>query len=114
VSGAGIGAALSDKSARVFWQELRVLYEQTDNATVRDRLAAALSNCARREHFEDLLGFVGDAHLGESRVYFLRPISRIGNRIEPGQGRAMIVSLADDPVLGREAFAILKRKGRNS
>jgi hypothetical protein len=44
---------------------------------------------------------------------FMRPINRIGNRIISGQGRAVVEGVADDPVLGKEATAILKGRGRN-
>jgi hypothetical protein len=51
--------------------------------------------------------------LGECRSYFLRPINRIGNRISPGPGRAVIETVADDAVLGKEASAILKGLSSN-
>jgi hypothetical protein len=44
----GIGVALEDKSARAWWPELKALYLNTSNATVRDGLAAALRGCANR------------------------------------------------------------------
>lgn len=109
----GIGSALSDKSARVHWAELKTLYTQTDNGVVRDRLAAVMSGCAIKTHYEDLLSFVRDDALGETRIYFLRPINRIGNRISPGTGRAVISALANDAVMGKEARAILAGRGPN-
>ena len=45
----------------------------TDRDDAKDRLAVALSKCARREHYGDLLDFVRDGRLGECRVYFLPP-----------------------------------------
>lgn len=109
----GIGSALYDKSARAHWAELKTLYTQTDNDVVRDRLAAVMSGCAIKTHYEDLLSFVRDDALGETRIYFLRPINRIGNRISPGTGRAVISSLANDAVMGKEARAILAGRGPN-
>lgn len=109
----GIGQGLYDPSARTYWAELRHMLLNTDREAVRDRVAAALSKCARREHYDDLLAFVRDARLGESRIYLLRPINRIGNRMSTGKGRAVIEGLADDPVLGREATAILQGKSRS-
>lgn len=109
----GIGIALAHKTARGWWSELKHLYLTAENPVVRDRLAAALSEVAVREHYDDLLGFIRDPRLGATRVYFLRDINRIGNRMAPGAGRAEIESLADDPVLGREATAILKGRSRN-
>jgi hypothetical protein len=55
---------------------------------------------------------VGDS-LGECRIYFLRHINRIGNRLDVGQGRAVIQTVGDDPVLGKEATAILRGRSRN-
>jgi len=109
----GIGSALSDKSARAHWTELKTLYTETDNAVVRDRLAAAMSACAIKAHYEDLLSFVRAEVFGETRIYFLRPINRIGNRISPGTGRDIIASLANNPVMGKEARAILAGRAPN-
>lgn len=109
----GIGVALTHKSARAFWDELSSIYRTTNSEAVNDRLGAALSSCARRENYDDLLEFIADSGLGSSRVYFLRPIHRIGNRMEPGRGRAVIASVADDPILGVEAQRILQGKGRS-
>lgn len=109
----GIGQGLDHKSARPWWSDLRQMMLSTDREEVRDRLAVALANCATREHYEDLLAFIRDGSLAECRIYFLRPINRIGNRINVGQGRAVIEAVADDPVLGREATAILVGRSRS-
>ncbi len=84
-----------------------------DRDVVRDRLAAALSNCATRAQYDDLLSLIQTDSLGPCRIYFLRPINRIGNRIRPGQGRAVIESFAQDPLLGKEATAILQGRSRS-
>jgi hypothetical protein len=104
---------LATKAARPSWGELKSLYLKPQHKPVRDRLAAALAECATREHYPDLLAFVADPSLGESRVYFLRPINRIGNRIRRGEGREVVATLVSDPVLGREASAILAGRGPN-
>lgn len=109
----GIGQGLADKSARPWWAELKAMYLKPQRDVVRDRLAAALSECAKREHYDDLLAFVADPTLGASRIYFLRPINSIGNRIKPGQGRAVIEELERDAAFQREASAILKGRSRN-
>lgn len=106
-----IGHCVADKSARPWWDELKSLYLKPQREVVRDRLAAALSVCAKREHYDDLLTFTADPALGESRIYFLRPINRIGNRISPGLGRSVVEHWAQDAVLEREASAILKGRG---
>ena len=109
----GIGQGLADKSARPWWAELKALYLTPQREPVRDRLAGALAEIAKREHYDDLLSFVADPALGPSRIYFLRPINRIGNRIRQGQGRLVIERLAEDAVLDREASKILKGLGPN-
>jgi hypothetical protein len=86
---------------------------QHERDVVRDRLAAALSDCATREHYDDLLSFIRTDGLGYCRIHFLRPINRIGNRISAGQGRAVIETVATDPLLGKEATAILRGRSRN-
>ena len=106
-----IGHALPFKPATKWWDEFKGLYLATTSAAVRDRLAAAMSQCAVKKNYDDLLAFSEKAELGASRIYFLRPINRIGNRVEPGKGRAVIERLANDPILGTEATAILQGKG---
>jgi hypothetical protein len=109
----GIGQGLDHPSARPWWGDLREMMLNTGRDAVRDRLAAALSNCATREHYDDLLAFIRNDSLGQCRIYFLRPINRIGNRIEAGQGRTVLESVAQDPVLGREATAVLEGRSRS-
>jgi hypothetical protein len=109
----GIGVALDDKSARGWWPELKALYLHTSNATVRDGLAAALSGVAAKVHYDDLLSFLADESLGETRIYFLRPVNRIGNRMSSGKGRRVIEELAADRPFEKEAKAILAGRSRN-
>lgn len=102
-----IGNGLPFKPDPIWWDDFKHLYLTTQSDAVRDRLAAAMGGCARRAHYEDLLAFLRDSDLGSSRIYFLRPINRIGNRIQAGQGRSVIETVADDPVIGKEARATL-------
>jgi hypothetical protein len=109
----GIGQGLDHRSARAWWAELRELMLNTEREVIRDGLAATLSTCATREHYEDLLDFLGTESLGPCRIYFVRPVNRIGNRMKAGHGRAVVESFADDPVLGKEATAVLKGRSSN-
>ena len=109
-----IGHALNGSFVRPWWADLKELYLRTDRDVVRDRLANALAGCATKAHYDDLLAFVADPSLGQSRIYFLRPINRIGNRISTGLGRSVVESYAEDPVLEREATAIIKRHSRSA
>ena len=106
-----IAAAIGVEGARDRWADLVDLYVSTSSALLQDRLASVLSQAATREHLDQLVGFVEDEALGESRIYHLRPINRIGNRKSLGAGRAVVTRYVDDPVLGREAAAILAGKG---
>ena len=108
-----IGHALPFKPAAKWWDDFKALYLSTPSDAVRDRVAAALAHCAERRHYGDLVRFIHDEELGESRIYFLRPIHRIGNRMEPGKGRAVMESVAADQTLGREATAILAGRSRS-
>jgi hypothetical protein len=110
----GIGGALADKSARPWWNELKQMYLTEERDVARGELAAVLSEVARREHYEDLLAFFGDARLGKSRISFVRPINKIGNRMESGRGRAAIEPFVNDRDVGAEVTAVLKGHGRNS
>lgn len=93
--------------------EFKNLYLTTRSGAVRDRLAAAMGECAGRRHYDDLVAFIKNEDLGESRIYFLRPVHRIGNRVGDGQGRAVIEQLANDPVLGVESTRILQGRSRS-
>ncbi|MGO4856892.1 hypothetical protein [Arthrobacter sp. 2MCAF14] len=108
-----IGRGFCHKSARAWWPELKEIYLETKIPVVRDVLAAALSGCAAKDQYEDLLSFVNTARLGSTRIYFLRPLNRIGNRMQAGTGRAVVQSFSEDSVLGKEATAILKGRSRN-
>lgn len=69
---------------------------------------------ATRAHYDDLLAFLADEALGATRIYFLRPGNRIGNRMRAGKGRSVIEELADDAVLGAEASALLAGRSRSA
>lgn len=109
----GIGRAFTKEVARRHWQELLSLYVSETRAEALDGLAATLSGCATRTHYADLVAILSHEALGESRIYFLRPVNRIGNRINPGTGRAVIERFVDDPVLGVESARILRGQSRN-
>ncbi|AZI57520.1 hypothetical protein EH165_04435 [Nakamurella antarctica] len=108
-----IATALQHNSARLHWVELRELYLSSTRTVIQDGVAGAMSLVARREHYPDLLTFLKLDRLGTSRIYFLRPVNRIGNRISAGLGRAVVEPLAHDPQLGIEATAILQGRGPN-
>ncbi len=108
-----IGHALPFKPEAKWWDDFKTLYLTTRSDAVRDRLAASMSQCAVKKHYDDLLVLAADRQLGSSRIYFLRPINRIGNRCQPGAGRAVIETLAADDTLNAEAKSILDGKSRS-
>lgn len=109
----GVGAALDHRSARDWWQHLKAIYLGATNDTVRNCAAAVLSNVAVKAHYDDVLAFLAEDSLGDTRIFFLRPVNRIGNRMARGQGRAVVESLATDPTFAKEAAAILAGRGPN-
>ena len=109
----GIARAFTKGTARKHWAELLHTFLTDSRPAVRDGLGATLSGCAVRAHYADLLAILDDEALGESRIYFLRPVNRIGNRLRGGAGREVVQRFADDPQLGQEATRILKGRGRN-
>lgn len=108
----GIANALNDTSARDSWRQIKNIYLSTPKPTVRDRLATVLAGIAVRAHYDDLLWFLHEESLGETRIYFLRPVHRIGNRTASGKGRRVIEGFANDPALATEAKRILAGRSR--
>lgn len=109
----GIARGFTKDVARKHWQELLSIYLAEDRPEARDGLAATLSGCAVRAHYPDLVAILEKEALGETRIYFLRPVNRIGNRMSAGAGRKVVERFADDPQLGTEASRILQGRGRN-
>ena len=110
----GIGNALAHPSARPWWPELRDLYLKDRREVARERLAVVLSSIAVREHYEDLVSLLGNEDLGRSRILLVRAVNKIGNRLEPGAGRAVIAQYAEDPQLGTEVTNVLKGRSRSA
>ena len=67
-----------------------------------------------REHYEDLLSLFKNSKLGKSRIFLVRPINRIGNRMSPGSGRAAIEPFANDRDVGIEVTRVLKGIGHDN
>ncbi|MCD9152939.1 hypothetical protein [Aeromicrobium duanguangcaii] len=109
----GIARGFTRQAVRQNWAQLLEIYLRESRPPVRDGLAATLSMHAVRAHYEDLIGILENEALGETRIYFLRPVNLIGNRMEPGRGRQVVAQVAADPQLVREATAILQGRDRN-
>lgn len=105
----GLGRAFGAKDAVVWWDDLKTLYVSARGPGEEDGLAVALAACATRAQLDDLIAFLGAEERGESRIYFVRPIKRLGRE----RGREVLEPLRDDPILGREVTAVLLGKGHN-
>lgn len=104
-----LGRALAVKPAVAWWDDLKRLYLSARGPGEADGTAVALAACATRAQLDDLIAFLDVAEGGESRIYFVRPIKRLGGE----RGRELLESLRHDPILGREATAALEGRARN-
>ncbi|TXK17720.1 hypothetical protein [Homoserinibacter sp. GY 40078] len=102
----GAARALAVKPAAVYWDRLRALYLEADGPDTTEGLAAALAASVTSEHLEDLIALLAETSRGSTRIHFIPPILRIGGE----RGREVVESLRDDPVFGKEATALLKRR----
>jgi hypothetical protein len=104
-----LGRALAVKPSVAWWGRLKALYLAARNPGEEDGTAVALAACATRDQLDDLIGFLSVEERGESRIYFVRPIKRLGGE----RGVQVLESLRDDPTFGREATAALLGRSRN-
>ena len=104
-----LGRALAVKPAVAWWDDLKRLYVAARGPGEEDGTAVALAACATKAQLDDLIAFLDLEERGESRIYFLRPIKRVGRE----RGREVLESLRDDPTFGREATAALLSRSRN-
>lgn len=105
-----LGRALAVKPSVAYWERLKSLYMAPRDAGEENGVAIALAACASAAQLDDLLGFLTLEERGETRIYFVRPILRVGK----DRGREAIEALRSDPVLGAEATAKTKRRTRRA
>lgn len=110
----GITAALANRAARPWWPRMSDLYRGDKREVCQDGLAAAMAQIAVRTHYERMVVLLSDVSLGPSRLFFVRPVHRIGNRIRRGSGREAVEKLARDPELAREVQAVLRGRSRST
>jgi hypothetical protein len=101
-----LGRALAVKPAVAWWDRLKALYLAARNPGEEDGAAVALAACATKAQLDDLISLLSVEERGESRIYFLRPIKRLGGQ----EGRDVLETLRDDPIFGKEAAALLRRR----
>ena len=98
---------VSIKGASVPWDTLRSLYMSADGHGEMNGLAAALAKSATPDRLDALIALIGEESRGSSRIHFLRAIKRVGG----SSGREVLESLRSDPLFGKEASALLKKRG---
>lgn len=103
-----LGRALAVKPAHLYWDKLHELYLGAAGSGESEGLAVALAASATADDLDAMVGLLGEESCGDSRIHFLRPILRIGG----DRGREVVESLRSDPLYGREASALLKRRTR--
>ena len=102
-----LGRALAVKPSVAFWDRLKARWLGAPRDSGEETGAAlALAACATRAQLDDLIAFLAVADRGESRIFFVRPVLRLGG----DRGREVVETLRDDTVVGREATALLKRR----
>jgi hypothetical protein len=99
-----LGRALAVKPAVAYWDRLKTLYLAPRGSGEEDGVAVALSASATQAQLDDLIQFLSYSDRGESRIYFIRPILKVGGE----RGRKLVASLRDDPVFGKESRVLLK------
>lgn len=103
-----LGRALAVKPSAAEWDALRQLYLAAEGSGEEEGLAVALAASATVDHLDALIALLNESTRGSTRIHFLRPIKRLGGR----RGLDVLKSLEDDPLLGKEARALLKRGAR--
>lgn len=101
-----LGRALAVKPSVVFWDRLKARWLGARDAGEEDGVAVALAACATKVQLDDLIGFLSVEERGQSRIYFVRPILKVGGV----RGREVVEGLRSDPVFGDEATALLNRR----
>lgn len=98
-----LGRALAVKPSVEYWDRLKAHYLAPRGPGEEDGTAVALAASATAVQLDDLIVFLTVADRGESRIYFVRPILRVGG----SRGRQVVERLRKDPVFGKEAAALL-------
>jgi hypothetical protein len=105
---AGLARALAVKSAAPWWSELRRLYLNATGPGEEEGLAVALAASATKENLDALIELAGDHSRSDTRILLLRRIKQLGGT----RGLEVLESLKSDPMLGKEATALLKVRKR--
>jgi hypothetical protein len=74
----GLGRALAVKPSVAFWDRLKARWLHARDPGEEDGAAVALAACATKKQLDDLIEFVSAEDRGESRLFFVRSIVRVG------------------------------------
>jgi HEAT repeat protein len=100
----GIARALAVRDAKFGWETLvRIYREEPSGSDAKDGLAVALAAVADDDVVEELISLARDPAHGESRILLLRGLKRS----RAPQARAALEELSAEPMVGREARALL-------
>lgn len=103
-----LGNRIAVKEAAAYWERLTAIYRHPRTPAYEEAAAIALSGCATRERYDELVDFVRDEGRGPYRSIFLHNIVRLGGPA----GWEVVESVADVPDLAQEAAEMLKRRAR--
>lgn len=103
-----LGNLVAVKPAAAHWEQLKAMYLAPRTAAQKEAAANALSACATRERFEELVALVRDEEGGPTRMFFLRSIVRL----DGSAGWDVVESVANHPDVADEATEMLKRRAR--
>lgn len=101
-----LGNTLESGEVREHWDEVKHLFLNASDDEVAAGAAVALSWAARQAHVDDLIEMLGREDRGESRIFLVSALSRVGRE----KGVAFLETLRDHPILGKEATARLARR----
>jgi hypothetical protein len=105
----GIARALAVRDAKFGWETLVRLYrDEPAGSDAKDGLAVALAAISDDDVDDELISLAREAAHGESRVLLLQRLKRS----RAPQAHAALEEFAEDPLLGQEARALLKRARR--
>lgn len=103
----GIARALATRHAWPYWDLLLEVYKTAHHSGPRQGAACAVAAAATEANIRALMEVIGDEAYGSSRVLLMAPLARIGDDKEVVP---LLETLAEHPVVGREASKILKRR----
>lgn len=101
----GIARALCVKESRPHWDKLRDIYLSSRDPKEQEGLGVALSGIMTKANLEDVYSLLEREELGMSRVFFLKPLKKLGGPV----GLNVLLSFRDHPQLGTQSRLLTRR-----